>query len=126
MALLSDNDGLLRPLKKAAFPNKNATTQRDNKVPQISHEFSVDVRHPSQSSNSRCWRMDKRRICDGSEELRALKERLHMAKVNKERRLFTSWVMFGCCKLVFQLCAVQSIFQIDLIGGLLYLVVEDF
>lgn len=29
--------------------------------------------------------MDKRRICDGSEELRALKERLHMAKVNKER-----------------------------------------
>merc|ERR1711920_1077852 len=28
---------------------------------------------------------DKRRICDGSEELRALKERLHMAKVNKER-----------------------------------------
>ena len=33
MALLSDNDGVLRPLKKAAFPNKNATTQRDNKVP---------------------------------------------------------------------------------------------
>jgi len=29
--------------------------------------------------------MDKRRICDGSEELRQLKERLHMAKVNKER-----------------------------------------
>merc|ERR1712083_1079113 len=29
--------------------------------------------------------MDKRRICDGREELRALKERLHMAKVNKER-----------------------------------------
>lgn len=29
--------------------------------------------------------MEKRRICDGSEELRALKERLHMAKVNKER-----------------------------------------
>mmetsp|Transcript_9882 Transcript_9882/g.20974 ORF Transcript_9882/g.20974 Transcript_9882/m.20974 type:complete len:480 (-) Transcript_9882:195-1634(-) len=29
--------------------------------------------------------MDKRRICDGSEELRGLKERLHMAKVNKER-----------------------------------------
>jgi len=29
--------------------------------------------------------MDKRRICDGSEELRALKERLHAAKVNKER-----------------------------------------
>jgi len=29
--------------------------------------------------------MDRRRICDGSEELRALKERLHMAKVNKER-----------------------------------------
>merc|ERR1712039_137417 len=29
--------------------------------------------------------MDKRRICDGSEELRALKERLHLAKVNKER-----------------------------------------
>ncbi|CAK9104800.1 unnamed protein product [Durusdinium trenchii] len=28
--------------------------------------------------------MDRRRICDGSEELRALKERLHMAKVNKE------------------------------------------
>ena len=28
-------------------------------------------------------RMDKRRICDGSEELRQLKERLHMAKVNK-------------------------------------------
>jgi len=31
--------------------------------------------------------MDKRRICDGSEELRALKERLHMAKVNKERSM---------------------------------------
>merc|ERR1712061_894433 len=29
--------------------------------------------------------MEKKRICDGSEELRALKERLHMAKVNKER-----------------------------------------
>jgi len=29
--------------------------------------------------------MNKRRICDGSEELRALKERLHAAKVNKER-----------------------------------------
>jgi len=29
--------------------------------------------------------MEKRRICDGSEELRRLKERLHMAKVNKER-----------------------------------------
>lgn len=29
--------------------------------------------------------MDRRRICDGSEELRALKEKLHMAKVNKER-----------------------------------------
>jgi len=29
--------------------------------------------------------MDRRRICDGSEELRALKERLHAAKVNKER-----------------------------------------
>eukprot|EP00405_Crypthecodinium_cohnii_P019700 CAMPEP_0206476006 /NCGR_PEP_ID=MMETSP0324_2-20121206/34440_1 /ASSEMBLY_ACC=CAM_ASM_000836 /TAXON_ID=2866 /ORGANISM="Crypthecodinium cohnii, Strain Seligo" /LENGTH=466 /DNA_ID=CAMNT_0053951517 /DNA_START=78 /DNA_END=1478 /DNA_ORIENTATION=- len=29
--------------------------------------------------------MERRRICDGSEELRALKERLHMAKVNKER-----------------------------------------
>lgn len=29
--------------------------------------------------------MDKKRICDGSEELRQLKERLHMAKVNKER-----------------------------------------
>ncbi|CAE7887466.1 MNS1 [Symbiodinium sp. KB8] len=29
--------------------------------------------------------MDRRRICDGSEELRVLKERLHMAKVNKER-----------------------------------------
>lgn len=28
---------------------------------------------------------EKRRICDGSEELRALKERLHVAKVNKER-----------------------------------------
>ena len=28
-------------------------------------------------------RMDKRRICDSSEELRQLKERLHMAKVNK-------------------------------------------
>jgi len=28
---------------------------------------------------------DKRRVCDGSEELRALKERLHMAKVNKDR-----------------------------------------
>lgn len=31
------------------------------------------------------YEMDKRRICDGSDELRALKERLHMAKVNKER-----------------------------------------
>jgi len=31
--------------------------------------------------------MDKRRICDGSEELRALKERLHGAKVNKERAM---------------------------------------
>eukprot|EP00747_Dinoflagellata_sp_TGD_P162292 gnl/TRDRNA2_/TRDRNA2_179731_c0_seq1.p1 gnl/TRDRNA2_/TRDRNA2_179731_c0~~gnl/TRDRNA2_/TRDRNA2_179731_c0_seq1.p1 ORF type:complete len:511 (+),score=169.32 gnl/TRDRNA2_/TRDRNA2_179731_c0_seq1:103-1533(+) len=29
--------------------------------------------------------MDRKRICDGSEELRALKERLHAAKVNKER-----------------------------------------
>lgn len=29
--------------------------------------------------------MHKRRICDGSEELRVLKERLHAAKVNKER-----------------------------------------
>lgn len=29
--------------------------------------------------------MHRRRICDGSEELRALKERLHAAKVNKER-----------------------------------------
>jgi len=29
--------------------------------------------------------MDKKRICDGSEELRQLKDRLHMAKVNKER-----------------------------------------
>jgi len=29
--------------------------------------------------------MDRRRICDGSEELRSLKERLHVAKVNKER-----------------------------------------
>jgi len=29
--------------------------------------------------------MDKRRICDGSEELRTLKERLHAAQVNKER-----------------------------------------
>jgi len=29
--------------------------------------------------------MDKRRVCDGSEELRALKERLHAGKVNKER-----------------------------------------
>lgn len=29
--------------------------------------------------------MEKKRICDGSEELRTLKERLHMAKVNKER-----------------------------------------
>merc|ERR1719408_475095 len=29
--------------------------------------------------------MHKRRVCDGSEELRALKERLHAAKVNKER-----------------------------------------
>lgn len=29
--------------------------------------------------------MDKRRICEGSEELRTLKERLHLAKVNKER-----------------------------------------
>jgi len=28
---------------------------------------------------------NRRRICDGSEELRALKERLHAAKVNKER-----------------------------------------
>jgi len=28
---------------------------------------------------------DRRRICDGSEELRALKERLHAAKINKER-----------------------------------------
>ena len=28
--------------------------------------------------------MDRRRICDGSEELRVLKERLHMAKVNKD------------------------------------------
>jgi len=28
---------------------------------------------------------DRRRICDGSEELRALKEKLHSAKVNKER-----------------------------------------
>jgi hypothetical protein len=29
--------------------------------------------------------MHKRRICDGSEELRVLKERLHAAKVNRER-----------------------------------------
>merc|ERR1712139_234802 len=29
--------------------------------------------------------MDKKRICDSSEELRALKEKLHAAKVNKER-----------------------------------------
>lgn len=29
--------------------------------------------------------MDRKRICDGSEELRQLKEKLHMAKVNKER-----------------------------------------
>jgi len=29
--------------------------------------------------------MDKRRICDSSDELRALKEKLHAAKVNKER-----------------------------------------
>jgi len=29
--------------------------------------------------------MDRRRMCDGSEELRALKEKLHSAKVNKER-----------------------------------------
>jgi len=29
--------------------------------------------------------MDKKRICDGSEELRALKERLHVAKVSRER-----------------------------------------
>merc|ERR1712048_954953 len=29
--------------------------------------------------------MNRRRVCDGSEELRALKERLHAAKVNKER-----------------------------------------
>lgn len=29
--------------------------------------------------------MDKKRICDGSEELRALKERLHIAKVSRER-----------------------------------------
>merc|ERR1719326_2721997 len=28
---------------------------------------------------------DRRRICDGSEELRVLKQRLHGAKVNKER-----------------------------------------
>jgi len=28
---------------------------------------------------------DRQRVCDGSEELRALKERLHAAKVNKER-----------------------------------------
>jgi len=31
--------------------------------------------------------MDRRRICDGSEELRSLKERLHVAKVNKERAM---------------------------------------
>lgn len=31
--------------------------------------------------------MDRRRICDGSEDLRALKERLHAAKVNKERAM---------------------------------------
>ena len=35
-------------------------------------------------------RMDRRRICDGSEELRTLKERLHMAKVNKARQLYSS------------------------------------
>jgi len=29
--------------------------------------------------------MDRRRVCDGSEELRALKEKLHGAKINKER-----------------------------------------
>lgn len=29
--------------------------------------------------------MDRKRICDGSEELRVLKEKLHLAKVNKER-----------------------------------------
>lgn len=29
--------------------------------------------------------MDKKRICDGSEELRVLKEKLHAAKVNKQR-----------------------------------------
>jgi hypothetical protein len=31
--------------------------------------------------------MERRRICEGSEELRALKERLHAAKVNKERAM---------------------------------------
>merc|ERR1719491_1866863 len=38
-------------------------------------------------STQLCADMEKRRICDGSEELRSLKERLHMAKVNKERAM---------------------------------------
>ena len=92
--------------------------------------------NPGCLSNRRCWRMDKRRICDGSEELRALKERLHMAKVNKEQTvfwdpkkkfdflLFASWVMVGYCKLVFQICGVRSIFQIGLTVWWLIIVVR--
>jgi hypothetical protein len=38
-----------------------------------------------QKSDKTREEQNRRRICDGSEELRGLKERLHAAKVNKER-----------------------------------------
>lgn len=60
--------------------------QEKTRRAQIAHfeEFLADELSRRKASQLRD-EMDKRRICDGSEELRALKERLHMAKVNKER-----------------------------------------
>lgn len=51
---------------------------------------------PFTCSALRWPRMDKRRICDGSDELRALKERLHMAKVNKDSMSCTDHVLRMC------------------------------
>ena len=46
------------------------------------------IESPYQKTDPGSVRMDKRRICEGSEELRQLKERLHMAKVNKDGQRF--------------------------------------
>lgn len=65
------------------FTKSQQDEERRTRIAQFEENLADEL--AKRKADSLREEMSKRRICDGSEELRQLKERLHAAKVNKER-----------------------------------------